>query len=271
MMNTLTGTLPADVTCSFPFEDPWVVLQASGRAIWDALEAGVCLYPAAEGRFPQVSGMNFTFDPSRLPGSRVLSVRVGDSPLSMSKTYRLCTRDYMARGKDGFTALLSTSSGGSLEELVSAQEGLRTYEVLLKYFESLEDCSGSDSDVDSRSNSEEKRGTQYPNAAVIEIADETLPQPDAYPLFPSELSSSPSTSDAWSSNTSETDISTGESSRSSSRAEDCSPYTQPSIWDLEVKGNPRLQQLAPTCEGRIRISQRTPWCQANNYSPSEQA
>jgi 2',3'-cyclic-nucleotide 2'-phosphodiesterase (5'-nucleotidase family) len=38
-----------DVTDCFPFEDPVVVIKASGKAIWDALENGVSLYPALEG------------------------------------------------------------------------------------------------------------------------------------------------------------------------------------------------------------------------------
>jgi 2',3'-cyclic-nucleotide 2'-phosphodiesterase (5'-nucleotidase family) len=38
-----------DVTDCFPFEDPIVVIKVSGRAIWDALENGVSLYPALEG------------------------------------------------------------------------------------------------------------------------------------------------------------------------------------------------------------------------------
>lgn len=38
-----------DVTNCFPFEDPVVVIKASGQAIWDALENSVSLYPALEG------------------------------------------------------------------------------------------------------------------------------------------------------------------------------------------------------------------------------
>lgn len=37
---------------SFPFEDPTVVVQIKGKAIWDALENGVCHYPALEGNMP---------------------------------------------------------------------------------------------------------------------------------------------------------------------------------------------------------------------------
>lgn len=101
------------------------------------------LYPAAEGRFPQVSGLDFAFDPAREPGYRVRSVRVDGAPLRRDAHYRLATRHYMARGKDGFEPLLSTSSGGVCEELVSPDEGRKTYEIMLDYFEVL--GSGSES------------------------------------------------------------------------------------------------------------------------------
>lgn len=38
-----------DVTDCFPFEDPVVVIKVSGKALWEALENGVSLYPALEG------------------------------------------------------------------------------------------------------------------------------------------------------------------------------------------------------------------------------
>jgi len=42
-----------------------------GRQIIDALENGVSKYPTLEGRFPQVSGIAFGFDPAKLPGQRI--------------------------------------------------------------------------------------------------------------------------------------------------------------------------------------------------------
>ena len=36
-----------------------------------ALENGVSKYPVKEGRFPQVAGLSFGFDPTRPPGQRV--------------------------------------------------------------------------------------------------------------------------------------------------------------------------------------------------------
>lgn len=88
-----------DVTTCFPFEDPVVVLRVRGQAIWDALENGVSTYPALEGRFPQVSGIEFEFDPKLERGKRVLSVKIGGEDYQPDKKYVLATRGYMGRGK----------------------------------------------------------------------------------------------------------------------------------------------------------------------------
>ncbi|KAK4238314.1 Metallo-dependent phosphatase-like protein [Achaetomium macrosporum] len=126
-----------DVTDCFPFEDPVVVIKASGKAIWDALENGVSLYPALEGRFPQVSNINFTFDPSRPVGSRIVSAEIGGSPLDENRVYVLATRGYMARGKDGYRSLLIQPEGGECEELVSEENGMLLSAMLRQYFMSL--------------------------------------------------------------------------------------------------------------------------------------
>ncbi|KXX82214.1 Mannosylglucosyl-3-phosphoglycerate phosphatase [Madurella mycetomatis] len=126
-----------DVTNCFPFEDPVVVIKASGRAIWDALENSVSLYPALEGRFPQVSNINFKFDPSRPVGSRIVSAEIGGSPLDLERPYALATRGYMARGKDGYRSLLVQSAGGKCEEIVSEENGILISAMLRQYFMSL--------------------------------------------------------------------------------------------------------------------------------------
>ena len=67
-----------------------------------AIENGLSRLPASAGRFPQVSGIKFEFDPRQPPGSRVLAITVGGVPLDAGKTYRLATNDFMARGGDGY-------------------------------------------------------------------------------------------------------------------------------------------------------------------------
>ena len=126
-----------DVTDCFPFEDPVIVIKASGKAIWDALENGVSLYPALEGRFPQVSNIRFTFDPSRPSGSRIVSAEIGGTPLDNDRIYVLATRGYMGRGKDGYRSLLVQPEGGECEELVSEENGILISAMLRQYFMSL--------------------------------------------------------------------------------------------------------------------------------------
>jgi 5'-nucleotidase len=113
------------------------VIKVNGKAILDALENSVSSYPALEGRFPQVSNIEFEFDPSNPPNSRVAYVKIGDAPLDLEKVYVLVTRGYMARGKDGFDSLLVKSEGGQAEEIVSEENGILISMMLRQYFLSL--------------------------------------------------------------------------------------------------------------------------------------
>lgn len=94
-----------DMLNALPFEDPMVLLRVTGKAIWDALENGVSLWPAQEGRFPQVSGLSFEFDPGRERGKRLLSLEIGEEEYDPERKYVLSTRGYMGRGKGRFLSL----------------------------------------------------------------------------------------------------------------------------------------------------------------------
>ena len=63
-----------------------------------------------------MSGIAFSFDPSKPEGARVdkTSVRIGDELISLCSdtsaqgkqtTYRMVTKSYLAKGKDGYTCL----------------------------------------------------------------------------------------------------------------------------------------------------------------------
>ncbi len=84
--------------------DSLVKLELTGRQLLQALENGVSQYPRLEGRFPQVSGISFVFDPSQPSGSRVLAERVlvAGEPLEEDRIYLLTTRGYVGHGKDGY-------------------------------------------------------------------------------------------------------------------------------------------------------------------------
>lgn len=126
-----------DIMNCFPFEDPCVVIRIKGKAILDALENSVSMYPALEGRFPQVSNIKFEFDPRLPPNSRIQYVKVNDEPLDHAKDYVVVTRGYMARGKDGYDALKVESEGGDAEEIVHEENGILISMLLRQYFMSL--------------------------------------------------------------------------------------------------------------------------------------
>ncbi|MCP3098754.1 bifunctional metallophosphatase/5'-nucleotidase [Myxococcus sp. K15C18031901] len=90
-----------------PYTDALVVVELSGATLRAALENGVSLSreDARPGRFPQVSGMRFTFDARRPVGERVREVTVHGKPLDPSATYRLATLSFLASGKDGYDVL----------------------------------------------------------------------------------------------------------------------------------------------------------------------
>lgn len=126
-----------DILNCFPFEDPVIVIKVTGKAISEALENAVCLVPALEGRYPQVSNIQFQYDPAAKPRSRIQWVRILDEPLDDKRIYTLATRGYMGRGKDGYDSLLVKSEGGEAEEIVSEENGMLISMILRQYFMSL--------------------------------------------------------------------------------------------------------------------------------------
>ncbi len=95
-----------DVMAILPYENPIVKIEVKGATLRAALEHGVSRSAEEKepGRFPQVSGMRFTFDARKPAGSRVTSIEVNGQPLDDAKTYTLATNTFLAlKGGDGYT------------------------------------------------------------------------------------------------------------------------------------------------------------------------
>jgi len=84
-----------------------------------------------------VSNIRFTFDASKPPGARIVSVDVCGAPLDRERVYVMATRGYMGRGKDGYDSLLVQPEGGKCEEVVSEENGMLISAMLRQYFMSL--------------------------------------------------------------------------------------------------------------------------------------
>jgi 2',3'-cyclic-nucleotide 2'-phosphodiesterase (5'-nucleotidase family) len=100
-----TVLLRRDILGELPFGNKTVKLEITGGDLVTALENGFSQVEQGGGRFPQVSGMVVTVDPTRPAGSRVRSVKIAGVNLDPSATYTLATNDFMARGGDGYVAL----------------------------------------------------------------------------------------------------------------------------------------------------------------------
>jgi 5'-nucleotidase len=89
-----------------PFNNPIVKVEVSGKLLMDILEHSVARSreDSEPGRFPQVSGLKFTYDASKLPGQRVLEAYVGGKRVVDEGVYTLATSDFLvSRGGDGYT------------------------------------------------------------------------------------------------------------------------------------------------------------------------
>lgn len=121
-----------DLMAILPMVDPLWKMEVTGEQILLALENGVSQYPNLEGRFPQVSGISFTFDPSQPSGSRVSenSVLIGGEKLQRTRTYTLCTKGYIAGGKDGYSVFKDAKT------LLDHEAGIILNSVVRNHFQS---------------------------------------------------------------------------------------------------------------------------------------
>ena len=98
-----------DVKSILPFGNNAATSKMTGAQLWTALEHAVQTYPS--GRFPQISGFEFTFTPRSPedPTPRISAVTdMNGTPIPNDSTeYTVTTVDYMAFGGDGFGDLFN--------------------------------------------------------------------------------------------------------------------------------------------------------------------
>ena len=126
-----TGTGPLDVTLGdaltvYPFGNQIATTVVTGENLWKALENGVGGNFPGDGRFPQVSGLKYSFDASKPLGSRIVSVTKldGTEIAKDSKEYTLTTLDFLIYGGDGYLNVFSPAQakvkGALLDVFVDA-------------------------------------------------------------------------------------------------------------------------------------------------------
>ena len=96
-----------DVLSILPFNNPIVKIEVTGKTLMEVLEHGVARSREDNepGRFPQVSGVKFKFDASKLPGQRIVEATVGRKPIDPKAVYTIATSNFLVGGGDGYTML----------------------------------------------------------------------------------------------------------------------------------------------------------------------
>ncbi|WP_299649700.1 bifunctional metallophosphatase/5'-nucleotidase [uncultured Jannaschia sp.] len=92
-----------DVLTVLPFQNTLSTFRVDGATLVAALENGVSQIEEGAGRFPQVAGMSYAFDPAAEPGSRVSDVTVGGEPVDPEKMYGVVSNNYVRNGGDGYS------------------------------------------------------------------------------------------------------------------------------------------------------------------------
>ncbi len=91
-----------EVLTVLPFQNTLSTFQVTGAQLIEALENGVSQHEEGAGRFPQVAGMSFAFDPKAEAGSRISDVMVAGAPIDLEKTYGAVSNNYVRNGGDGY-------------------------------------------------------------------------------------------------------------------------------------------------------------------------
>jgi 2',3'-cyclic-nucleotide 2'-phosphodiesterase (5'-nucleotidase family) len=112
-----------------PFGNVVVTLQVNGAELKTMLENGISRMPAIDGRFPQVSGLCFTYDIAAPAGSRVGSAvrqtaagSCTGAPIDLTSasSYKIAENDFMSSGGDGYPNFFSRATTQNIMDQVVA-------------------------------------------------------------------------------------------------------------------------------------------------------
>ena len=97
-----------DAISILPFSNKVGAFKYSGKTIVEALEHGVSSVDKKAGRFLQVTGMEYSYNPKNEVGSRVSNVTINGKPIELETIYTVALPLYIKNGGDGFQMLKNT-------------------------------------------------------------------------------------------------------------------------------------------------------------------
>ncbi len=134
-----------------PFNNYIVGVRLTGRQIREALEHGLSAIEDGAGRFPQVSGISFSYSRTAAVGARIRELIIAGRPAEADREYTVATDDFLAAGGDGYKAFGEavmaskdfTNVGGTLkgEKLVYSNSGKWERDVIIDYIREVKQVS----------------------------------------------------------------------------------------------------------------------------------
>jgi 2',3'-cyclic-nucleotide 2'-phosphodiesterase (5'-nucleotidase family) len=129
------GISQNDIATALAFNNALSLLTLTKAELVEVLEYGVSGLPEVEGRFPQVSGVKFSFDPALPVGERVQNASIFDqngdeiAPLvrngslvgDPNQTFRVVTLGFLADGGDGYPYPITDPSDPDYDPVIAAR------------------------------------------------------------------------------------------------------------------------------------------------------
>ena len=103
-----------EIMTILPFQNTLSTFKVTGQQLLTAIENGVSQVEDEKGRFPQVSGMRYTFNLAKPPNEgRVTSIEIDEdgswNALDLNKTYGMVSNNFIRGGGDGYKIFRSAS------------------------------------------------------------------------------------------------------------------------------------------------------------------
>ena len=129
-----------EIMTILPFQNTMSTFKVTGKQLLAAIENGVSQVEDGSGRFPQVSGMRFSFDASKPANERVTSIEIQESngsfsALNLYGTYGMVSNNFIRGGGDGYKVFRSASDiydfGPDLADVVADYINLKELFIIL--------------------------------------------------------------------------------------------------------------------------------------------
>ena len=106
-----------------------MVVTATGQDVKNAMEFSLAHEGETFGGYLQISGFEVKWDPSKESGSRVVSMEIDGSEMSLTSTYTVAMSDFLALGGDdnkAFVGLDKVVTGDQTQMFVQYIESVGT-------------------------------------------------------------------------------------------------------------------------------------------------